>query len=401
MLVPLESVDSEGWSYGTNFSSRFQGSSHGGLKYFVRWRRLMRKQLFLGKRKLVDAMIGSIESCSLKVPGCFNVDVEAIPELGRTLVDALTSATFADEWCLPSLVTLKHQLAILLLSGEVFPQVGSAKSNLESFLNDTFVSVASSPKKNTRGSMRMSLLSSAKPRSVEVQDEEQLQKRLEEVEELFGAAEMEAYATLAMWRFSPNQCCSEGDGPHECRFEPVSCKNDGCDFRCSAYALSSHEDICGYKVISCESCGETIRRRDCEKHMSVACPNRPAACNFACIGCNVVCTHRSLSSHLEECTQSHLLQMLDVIRQQQDLTRMLSIRVQDLEKRCTQHDSDRILQTALAKEMTEVTAKVNNVEVRLADAATKERQDRLANAVGELSERMRAVEDFLRNSGGH
>merc|ERR1711957_911812 len=60
---------------------------------------------------------------------------------------------------------------------------------------------------------------------------------------------------------------------------------------------------------------------------------REATCIFKSIGCTAEVTHQSLAPHLEDCTQSHLMLMLNTVVEQQDVIKSLCGRVYDLESR--------------------------------------------------------------------
>merc|ERR1719265_3081727 len=111
------------------------------------------------------------------------------------------------------------------------------------------------PQRAKRSSTRMSLISSSKASLAEPRDDEQFQSRLREVQDLCPSVELEAFASLAMWRFCPDKCCPEGE-EHECRFQPITCANEGCDVRCCQYAIVEHEACCSFKLVSCQACGE-------------------------------------------------------------------------------------------------------------------------------------------------
>merc|ERR1712137_390522 len=87
----------------------------------------------------------------------------------------------------------------------------------------------------------------------------------------------------------------------------------------------------GFKPIACEKCGEMIPRRELHGHLAAACPMREATCNFRCIGCDVSLTQRDVQSHLEDCSQSHILLLLEKVMEQQTAIRSLTSKVNELE----------------------------------------------------------------------
>ena len=84
--------------------------------------------------------------------------------------------------------------------------------------------------------------------------------------------------------------------------------------------------------------GEQLKNGEMKAHMNKACPNRGAKCIFEPIGCGVVCKQCEMAAHIDEGTLGHMLQMMEVIKKQQELSNTLLERVAALEKRCDAQD---------------------------------------------------------------
>lgn len=307
-------ADSEGWSYGMNFNSTFEGSGKSGMQMFTRWQRLVRTQTFGG--------VSSLEQCAQSQPYtcCPNLDLFHAEQVGRNLQEAIAASSLYADYNLHSLVKLKQQLLERLA-----PARPDKLSSLEGALND-FI-----------GSQRP--MSSRLTQVFKGAGDSEVTARVQEVGLHFLQAERDAYAALAIRRFRPDQACRAGRGEqHECPFAAVHCEHKGCSECFSVHALPAHDAVCLFKVLACEKCDEKLPRGQLQRHMLSACSMRDAACCFSAIGCNKPLTHRDVSNHLDECTQAHMLLLLQTVTQQQSIIteqqaviQSLTARVSDLE----------------------------------------------------------------------
>lgn len=299
-------ADSEGWAYGVNFNSSFVGSAKGGLQMFTRWQRLTRTQRFGGLVALEQSVQQTYKLCP-------NFDLEYASIVGRNLQESIAAASLYADYNLHVLVKLKTQLLERLA-----PQRQDKHGSLESVLNEFITS------QRPVASRLTEVLKGARDEAVTA--------RMQEIVTCFLPAEREAYAILAIRRFRPDLACGVGsEEEHICPFAPVHCEHEGCSERCSAHSLAAHDATCPFKPMACEKCGEQLARGELHRHLSSACSMRDASCSYSSIGCNKAMTHRDVGNHLEECTQAHMLLLLQTVSQQQSVIQALTARVAELE----------------------------------------------------------------------
>lgn len=151
-------------------------------------------------------------------------------------------------------------------------------------------------------------------------DPKDVATRQAELEAYFPLVEREVLAAFAMRRLCADLTCRAVDGTdpnHECVFKQMICPNRGCVERLSRRTAEAHDKVCIFKRIACERCGEEVLRKEMQAHLSHACPDRPIKCCFDAIGCHRQLTFRTMEKHLEECTQSHLMMLMQTIQEQQ------------------------------------------------------------------------------------
>merc|ERR1719379_1480626 len=107
-------------------------------------------------------------------------------------------------------------------------------------------------------------------------------------------------------------------------YRPVYCVHKGCIECSSAYAVEAHDAICKFKPVPCDRCSELVPRGELHVHAAAACPEREATCVFSSVGCSAPLKQRGVSAHLDECTQAHMMLLLRVVMEQQDIIHSLS-----------------------------------------------------------------------------
>lgn len=336
-------TDTEGWIYGANFSSNFEGSAKGAIQMFTRWRRLVRTQTFAGPEVLTRAVSTDVIR-DVDAFVCPNVDLEGALHIGRLLLEALAAASLYGEVSAPALVQLKLQLVQRFVAKK-----GGQRESLEAALAG-FVSTQ-------RG------VATRVAEAFKGVDDSALVARIADTEKGFSAIEQEAFAVLAIRHLRPELTCPSTDPNHVCALQAVLCQHVGCKVRCSAQAVEAHDSSCLFKLLPCEKCGEHIPRAQLRVHSTVACPLREASCTFGAIGCQAPLNHRDVAEHLERCTQSHLMLLLQTVLEQQDVIRSLSARVYELESRtAASENADRAAQTLLTGQIVGLESKLVALE---------------------------------------
>ncbi|MQM01995.1 hypothetical protein Taro_034757 [Colocasia esculenta] len=121
----------------------------------------------------------------------------------------------------------------------------------------------------------------------------------------------------------------------ECRFRPVRCGNEGCNATFCAVHSDKHDSACPFKILLCEqNCGQSIPRREMDRHCITVCTMKLVNCPFYQVGCRTDAFPRcQIERHCSDSLQSHLLYVLQVIHKQDDVTvDELKQRAEQLEK---------------------------------------------------------------------
>ncbi|CAE8701727.1 unnamed protein product [Polarella glacialis] len=193
--------------------------------------------------------------------------------------------------------------------------------------------------------------------------------------------------------------------PHDCRFRPTRCPNVGCGERASVQSLSIHDECCKFKLLSCQKCSEIIRRSEMPAHAAAACPEREACCAFAAIGCPTALTQREVPTHLDECYNSHMLLMLQVVVQQQETIDRLGSRVGQLEGLLLASEEQKEAQESnvrsLEIKMGEVFGRLGGLEQTVKDGAKADRSANLdgAHRKEELAAKIATVAAVVEGQG--
>lgn len=128
-------------------------------------------------------------------------------------------------------------------------------------------------------------------------------------------------------------------GSDACPFATRTCPHSGCRASFALRHQERHDAQCQHKPVACEhGCGELVPRHAQAAHFEHACPQAPAPCPFAALGCAASLTRQEVPTHVEVAAQGHLLLAVNRISEHQDVIRKLSARMSELEK--TQRESD-------------------------------------------------------------
>jgi len=391
---PSVPCDKDGWIYGTTWTTNFdEGKTEPGQFDMVRWRRMMRLQSFSGAQAFTN-QIGELRDCE----GCPNVDLETAAIFSKQILEAMATASLRGEWSTSNLVKLKAAL-LDKLREQVPTQPRQLAAVLQEFV-DAQVSVAGLVQKANKSvgvaAVASSFMSLGRrgttqaPAAAEREkteapgkvDPEELAARQAELEAYFPLVEREVLAAFAMRRLCPELTCLAEDAmepQHECNFRPLLCPNRGCVERLSQRTAVTHDRVCLFKVVACEQCGEEVLRRELERHRAAACPDRPIKCWFECIGCDRPLTYRTIERHLEECTQSHLMLMMQKMQEQQQQIADLHKEVEnDKELFARAREADR-------KQLGELSLTVGSLRTKL------EKQGELPEEVKKLQADLKAL----------
>ncbi|KAJ4456917.1 hypothetical protein PAPYR_7735 [Paratrimastix pyriformis] len=88
----------------------------------------------------------------------------------------------------------------------------------------------------------------------------------------------------------------------ECGQRKVSCTNPGCRRRCSACNLPGHLNLCQWKQVPCEKCGQVMARKDLQTHLATGCP----AVEVPCPDCHRLFKRSTLATHRDQCPEAPL-----------------------------------------------------------------------------------------------
>lgn len=169
--------------------------------------------------------------------------------------------------------------------------------------------------------------------------------------------------------------CEAMDCGSGCHFAPQACPHEGCGLVFSMVHLPSHDEACTYKAVPCtRGCTEMVAkpvkppkrgdknkeeeeegagggegeeqkkfeqveqvclvpRREMDKHLEHACPLRPVDCPYGVLGCmapGLIAVN--LVTHLEECSISHSLLLVEQVKRDRDTLGRLEAENSELRK---------------------------------------------------------------------
>ena len=89
----------------------------------------------------------------------------------------------------------------------------------------------------------------------------------------------------------------------QCKFEMVSCKNDGCIEMIEQFKLIDHMQACAHRTENCLLCGEIMKATAITKHVE-ECPMMEIQCEV--IGCNTMMMRRDYEKHQDDAAKQHV-----------------------------------------------------------------------------------------------
>jgi hypothetical protein len=345
------------WMYASDFreESIKNAKPDGGMTKFVRFRRLFRFKVFNP-----EEFVGreTWERCN-------QVDSSATDTVSRLLLDVFAYCTLLHN---PSSLTdavalpLKQRVINVAISQETPPanaapdvldasfQLQLLRKKLESFVEEE------------RASTIMNRLLT----SVEFTFEnralrKEFKQRQTRVDQVFPSTEREAIACLIIKKLDPlyQLHCEKPECGEKCRFYRIQCPNDGCSDIVSRLYMSQHDQVCRYKIVTCE-CGDTYPRHESASHKVQACKLREVECPFKNIGCIKAIKACDVQKHVVEDGASHLLLAVNRMLEHEEVIKKLHTKVLILE------EENKELKQTIAKHEKESRDEVSNLESKLA-----------------------------------
>lgn len=143
--------------------------------------------------------------------------------------------------------------------------------------------------------------------------------------------------------------CDKANCGQSCEFRRETCPNEHCGSVYSAKWCDEHDKVCPQKILPCpRQCGDHCTRRLMPNHLGQACSLRPAQCPYKDLGCMADLCHKDVPGHLDACMPSHLLLSMSRIQEQQNVIVAMHQRLMDLEIRATGHGQQIVAITAAA-----------------------------------------------------
>lgn len=278
-------TDSDGWGYAVNFGSIDETSTgQKGMTHFVRRRRRIRTQIFIGNK--IRCLINLILTANQHNHGtCDHCDLNFIEKLSNELLEALTKASVHVNPTAHSEVTtirLKNVLMEILGLASIneVMTIEQVQSKLEHFVQIL-------DEKQSRWAKVTAMIGS------ELHPEKLAWRAAELTREIFALPERMEIAKILIRKYDGTHqyhCATEHCGD-ECEFAPMKCSNEGCHEEFSRKWWGEHDAQCPYKIIPCSrECGVTVIRQHLPQHLSLECELRPAECPYKDIGCKVIGT---------------------------------------------------------------------------------------------------------------
>ncbi|CAH8361961.1 unnamed protein product [Eruca vesicaria subsp. sativa] len=149
----------------------------------------------------------------------------------------------------------------------------------------------------------------------------------------------------------------------DCGYREMNCGNEGCNAVFCAKQRESHDSVCPFKMVTCEqSCGESIMRREMDRHCITVCPMKLVNCAFRAVGCLVDVRQCEIQRHGLDSLREHLVCVLKSIYKEasEDDLRPRAEEIQQLSTRLSEARNARAL-TNLVKE---IDAKLGPLEIK-------------------------------------
>lgn len=310
-------TDAEGWSYDVNFGTFESASPVKSMMHFVRRRRRSRNVRFIASRFFTGT--------------CDHCDLAERDKLASKLLQVMATVSSRDGGRTVSeskIYTLKNRLLELV-------NLAPAAERMPIF--NLYSRIDAFPESNKSMWRQASTSMGFKD-----ENQETISNHLNDLESrFFQLDERNEIATILLRKHDTlnEYHCNTINCGNECIFRPIKCPNAGCPDTTSFKWCSAHDELCPYKVVECKRCcGDSFARRAMDSHLQHACPLRPVMCPFHDMGCNITeLTHRALPDHMETCTQSHLMLLLNRVVEQQSVIVATNNRVTAMETLTAAH----------------------------------------------------------------
>jgi hypothetical protein len=123
-----------------------------------------------------------------------------------------------------------------------------------------------------------------------------------------------------------------------CPYRPDLCVH--CQKNIPLNEMQTHLTICGMVPLNCDKCGESVLRKELEKHLLEACLEQEITCDFKDQGCSTKLLRKNLKEHLASDIVEHMAMMRTTFAEQltsfkQDYEREAKVRddkIRHLEK---------------------------------------------------------------------
>eukprot|EP01041_Mallomonas_annulata_P003979 gene3979-7930_t len=306
-------TDGEGWSYDVNFGTFESASATKGMMHFVRRRRRTRNLHFVASRFFTGT--------------CDHIDLAERDRIAEKLLQVVSAVSsrqgaHATEVGVNKLKNKLLEVLNLNPNSERMP-IFNFHARIDSFAETT----------NSMWRQASTSMSNAFTHNDRT---ETLSNHTAEISSLyFQSDERLELATILIRKHDTNNefHCNKNNCGTSCLFSPTKCLNEGCSEVVSLKWATAHDDKCPHKIVSCKrECGDTFPRRLMDTHLINSCPLRPVFCPFNEMGCNVTeLTHKALPDHMDCCTQSHLLLVLNRITEHQNVIVNLKQKTENLE----------------------------------------------------------------------
>lgn len=123
---------------------------------------------------------------------------------------------------------------------------------------------------------------------------------------------------------------------HECKFEPIMCRNRACCVVVLRREMKKHKRVCEHAEVPCGLCGEHIRKSGMDDHLKEECPKRKIACEcgnemdacelddhqrscedvrVGCVvrGCGKTMKRKRVGRHMDKSTKRHVELLLEEV----------------------------------------------------------------------------------------
>lgn len=275
--IDYTDADHEGWTYGSNFETiETHGSATKNISHFVRRRRRIRKQIFVGNLSafipphliIISSLISLIclLICLVGAIGgtCDYCDSTQVALISSKLLDTLCQASLNEYPGQepppdPHINRLKDHLMDMIGLGSISYNPSNQPPTLREILHklDKFSSYVL--EKKSLWSKAASMFTPEYTPEFFPQRSEML--RLGVFTDL--ERELIACALIRKYDLEYKYHCDRVNCGQQCIYSIHVCSNPGCTVKYSLKYQAEHNDSCPFRVISCpRDCGETHSKQD-------------------------------------------------------------------------------------------------------------------------------------------